>query len=422
VAVCTPRCKASSAAATKRHHSTTGSRIRHFIWLFALLLLAFASPAQGDAVSQGVSAQVYADKGYQHFYNLEFHEAAEAYRNAIQLERSDPTYWTGLADSYLFQVLLKAGKLDSGLYTASNEFLQAGPAESDPAVVQAMWDALRAARNLCEARIGRNPHDASAQYSLAVSYAIEAHYLLNVARRGTEALRVSSRARDHARLALEADPDLQDAKLVLGAYEYAIGSVPFAFRWLLILGGHSGTKENGVELIQQAMLRGARAGPAALALLGVIYSREQLYPYSRQMYQHLLQFFPRNYLAELEIARTFQRENNFGAALDVYRNVERKMINRAPGYERVNAERLHFQLATLYEMKDRPGDALASYSKVIAAHNPGGMLQARSYLRMGEIHLRMQQREKAREMYLKAAGFPFPEVRREANARLRMLK
>jgi tetratricopeptide (TPR) repeat protein len=140
------------------------------------------------------------------------------------------------------------------------------------------------------------------------------------------------------------------------------------------------------------------------------------------MYQHLLQFFPRNYLAELEIARTFQRENNFGAALDVYRNVERKMVNHAPGYERVNAERLHFQLATLYEMKHRPGDALASYSKVIAAHNPGGMLQARSYLRMGEIHLRMQQREKARELYLKAAGFPFPEVRREANARLRMLK
>ncbi|HWQ03110.1 MAG TPA: tetratricopeptide repeat protein [Candidatus Nitrosotenuis sp.] len=374
-----------------------------------------------DASSE-ISAQIYADKGYQHFYNLEFHDAAEAYRKAIEMDRKDSAFWTGLADSYLFQALVKSGRLDGNLYTASNEFLNVLPAPPDPALVQAMWDALRTARDICQERIARNPRDAAAHYSMAVSHAIEANFQLNLARRNFEALSVSGRARDHAKLALEANPELHDAKLVLGAYEYAIGSVPAAFRWLLVLGGHSGSKEHGVELIQQAMLRGKRAGPAALAMLGLVYSREQLYPYSRQMWQQLHAFFPRNYLAELEVARTFYRENNLGAALDVYRNVERKMDSGAPGYDRVDAERLHFQLGSLYERKDRSADALISYGKVAALHNPGGRLQAQSYLRMGEIYLRLQQKDKAREMFQKAAALPFPEVRREASARLKVLK
>jgi tetratricopeptide (TPR) repeat protein len=414
-----PHWKTSCAAATPDRPFRARSV---FFGLLASLSLFLSSPFRTQAAPPQISAQVYADKGFQHFYNLEFHLSAEAYRNAIELNRNDPTYWTGLADSYLFQMLMKAGRLDGALYTASNEFLEKPPLEPDAALTQSMWDALRTARNICAERFARNSKDAAAHYSMAVSYGIEANYYLNLARRNLDALSVSGAARDHARQALSSNPQFHDAKIVLGAYEYGIGSVPAAFRWLLALGGHTGSKERGVELIQEAMMKGERATPAAIALLGVIYSREQMFAYSRQMWQHMLRFFPRNHLAELEIARTYQRENNLGAAMETYRDVARKMEAGEPGFSRVNAERLHFELGTLLESKNRPGEALAHYAQVAALHNPGGILQARSYIRMGEIFLRLQQKEKAREMYQKAAALPFPDVRREANARLRTLK
>lgn len=422
MAVCTPRWPAGCAGLEVVRKSKALIFLLIFFFGFFPSLNAKPRSRRDDAAQVRIAAQVYADKGFDHFYNGEFQEAAEAYRQAIEIDRQDPLSWTGLADSYLFQVLLEAGRLDSELYTASNEFVAAPQITPDPKLVQAMLDALKAARDVCEVRLRANPRDAWANYALAVSYASESSYLLTVARRYFDALSAGGKARDFALKALAGDPELHDANIVLGAYQYSIGSVPAVFRWVLILGGHSGTKARGVALIQDAMLRGKRTAPAALTLLGVIYSREKLFTYSRDMWQHMSRFYPRNFLYELEIARTYQSEQNLGAALDTYKSVSRKTESGAPGYSRVNAGRLDFQIAALLERKDRAGEALAYYARVASHESSDRVVQAHSFLRMGDIQRAMQQKEKAREMYGKARSLNVPDVRREANARLRTLR
>ena len=154
------------------------SHFLRLVWPTALLLWSgfAASTAGAGPLDQtpraSVSAQVFADKAFNHFYNLEFDEAIANYKNALNLQPADPSYWTGLADSYLFSHLRAAGRLDARVYTASNEFLGARPTEPDPALVQAMWDALGRARSICEKRLRDDPGDAQAHYVLGLTYEI----------------------------------------------------------------------------------------------------------------------------------------------------------------------------------------------------------------------------------------------------------
>lgn len=391
-----------------------------FLLLTWLLFPAADAAAHRDAAAQSrISAEVHEYKALDNFYSAEFREAEEQYLQALAIEPENPLYWNGLADSRLFQLLMAAGRLDSRFYSAANDFLDVKPAPPDAAKLQAMWDALASARRLAEQRIAANAKDADAHYALAVNYSIEAHYHLNLERKPLDALHDAGTARDAALHARQLDPLSSDANLILGGYEYAIGSVPAAFRWLLALGGHSGTKARGVELIQDAMLRGKRASTAALALLAVAYGREKLYVYSRQMFQHLARFFPRNYLYEMEIARTYQREGNLGAAIEVSKNIARKYEAGAAGYERVDAAKLYFQIATLLEEHARP-DAAEFFQKV-TSQKPEGLLQAQSYLRLGEYYRARNERENARAMYENAKRLPFVEIQKQAAAGLRKL-
>lgn len=391
------------------------------------LLIASQFPASSAAARPAddekqirVPAEVYERKALDHFYSLEFREAETQYKQAIAVQPENPLYWNGLADCYLFQLLVSAGRLDSRLYTAANEFLNAPAAPPDPALLTAMWNALQRGRSLAEKRIRENPNDSGAYYALAVNYSIEAHYHLNLARKPLDALRVSGKARDAALRTRQLDPTNSDANLILGGYEYAIGSVPFAFRWLVALSGHSGSKAHGVELIQDAMMNGKRTSTAALALLAVAYGREKMFVYSREMFQYLLRFFPRNYLYEMEIARTYQLEGNLGAAVEVCKTVARKYEAHAAGYDRVDPVRLYFQLGSLLEEHKRPDDAATFFQKLTSLQ-PEGALHGKSYLWLGEYYRARKEREKARAMFEKARRLPFVDVQKQAAAGLRKL-
>jgi tetratricopeptide (TPR) repeat protein len=434
------------------------------LWLFGAAWQGPSAQTQPPQKRSHISAQVFADKGQEHFYSIELADAVTMFKEALALEPENPDYWISLGHVYLFQMLERAGRLDNELYPASAPLFPQSP-QPDPALNRQMWEALMRGRGICERRIAANPRDAEAHYFLGLSYAFESNYHYNLRREYFDALGPANKAREMQEKVRALNPANHDANLILGTHEYAIGSVPAAFRWVLRLAGYTGTKENGVKLVQDALLNGKRGPAGPLLMLAYIYNREKQYDYSRQMLAHLARFYPRNPHYELHIADSFRKQGNLAGALAVYQRVEKHMRDRAPGYDRVNAPRLAFQIGATLARLGQNDAALAAYRQVVAPAAADGsagggsnhgsppgvtlsatgspplpasaasaptpalatsptaappVLLAHAWLRIGDLHRALAQKDAARVAYSRAAQFPFPEVQRLARSRLKV--
>lgn len=390
-------------------------------------LLSSFSLAAKPAPSEPISKM--ALRALDHFYSMELDEAADDYAKLLAAEPENPDYWAGLAHVRLFQQLKRAGKFDNEIYPAAAEIVPLGTAAYDPALVRSMWEALTRTRTICEKRLAANDRDLDANYFMGVSYAIESSYYVNVARKYLDALGPATQARAYHLRVKQIDPNNHDVNLVIGTYEYGIGSIPVAFRWLVKMAGHSGTKEHGMELIRDAIVNGKRGPAAPLIMLAYIHNREKQFDYSQQMLDQLARFYPRNSFYELQSANSFRKKGDLTAAAELFRRVEKKAEEGQPGFSnRVDLPRLRFQLATTYESLRQRDLALNYYRQILpweagkkTAYDTPQPLQAYAYLRMANLRRELGHRDAAREYYQKALEFPLPEIQKLARAALKKL-
>ena len=359
---------------------------------------------------------------------MELDQAAEAYRQLVAVDPENPDYWTSLAHVYLFQQIQRAGRFDNDIYSAAASVapVQGGP---DPRLAQSMWEALGKARAICEKRLAANASDVDANYFMGVSFALESNYQISVTRKFMDALSPATKAKDYHLKVLQIDPNNHDVNLVIGTYEYGIGSIPFAFRWIARMAGHHGSKENGMKLIADAMVNGKRGPAAPLIMLAYIHNREKQFDYSRQMLEQLSRFYPRNSFYELQVANSMQRQGDLRGAAEMYRRVEKKAEAGINGFnQRVDLPRLRFQLATTYESLRQRDLALSYYRMILpwengqkSTYDTPQPLQAHAYLRMANLRRELGHRDAAREYYQKALEFPLPEIQKLARNALKKL-
>jgi len=400
--------------------------VRFFFALLVSLLLSSAvaaGPARPPSSPSGLALQA-----QDYFYNMELEQAADAYRQLVAADPGNPELWTGLAHVYLFQQLQRSGRFDNDVYSAAASLAPVGAAP-DPRLTLSMWDALGHARTICEGRLATNVRDLDANYFLGVSYALESNYLISVTRNYMDALGPATKAKDYHLKVLQIDPHNHDVNLVIGTYEYGIGSIPFAVRMLVRMAGHNGTKEHGLQLIQDALVHGTRGPAAPLIMLAYIHNREKQFDYSRQMLDQLARFYPRNSFYELQMASSLQKQGDLNGAAEVYRRVEKKAEQGALGFaNRVDLPRLRFQLATTYESLRQRDLALNYYRSILpwetgkkTAYDAPPALQANAYLRMANLRRELGHRDAAREYYQKAMEFPLPEIQKLARNALKKL-
>lgn len=431
--VCTKRSNAGCAQRRPLRLRPHSFRASAWAVLFAYLLLltvvvSLAPPVFSHPATTA-TGKALAHQALDYFYSMELDEAAAAYQKLLAADPENVDYWTGLAHVNLFQQLRRAGRFERDAFPAASAVAPLAPAY-DPVAAKSMWDALGHARAICEKRIAANPRDLDANYFLGVSYAIESSYQVNVARKYFDALSPATRAKEFHQRVLQIDPGNHDVNLVIGAYEYGIGSIPFAFRWVARVAGHDGTKQRGIALIRDALLHGKRGPAAPLLMLAYIHNREKQFDYSRQMLDQLGRFYPRNSFYELQAASSFRKEGDLRSAAEIYLRVEKKAEQGAPGFTNVDLPRLRFQVASVYESMRQRDLALSYYRRILpwentqrerGARETPQALQAHAYLRMANLRRELGHRDAAREFYQKALEYPMPEVQKLARNALKKL-
>ncbi|HXE75153.1 MAG TPA: tetratricopeptide repeat protein [Candidatus Xenobia bacterium] len=388
--------------------------------LLALLLGIGAAPAR--LAADEVEPRVYAYAGLDHFYNVEHKDAIADFKKAIEGDPNNPFFHNYLANAYLFSELRRLGKLEGNLYDASNSFLKEKSPEPDPQVIAQFKKEIEWVKKHCEERLARNPRDVDALYALGAAYGMQANYHFTIEKKWFDALDAGGKANDLHEKVLKIDPNYHDAKLIPGAYQYVVGSIPRTVKWLAFLFGFRGSREKGIAMLQETMVHGKLAATDAVFLLAVVYNRERQYEYSRRLLQSLSEYFPRNPLVRLEIARTYVKEGQLDKALPLYTQVAKDLDAGKFGQGKVPRDRLWYQIGTLYQQRGQSSEALEAYAQVTDHNDSDGLVKAHAGLRRAEIFVAQNRLDRARAEYERVAAMPYDEPRRQAQERLRDLQ
>jgi tetratricopeptide (TPR) repeat protein len=174
-----------------------------------------------------------------------------------------------------------------------------------------------------QARIRAGQDVARNELYLGMGYALQAR-LLGMRGEDLATARAGKQMRAALLAALAKDPQLNDAYLGVGIYNYFVDTLPAIvklIRWLIGLPG--GSREAGLQQIERAATKGDLSRGEAAFYLAKDYSRDYEKQYSRslQLFQQLEQEYPDNDLWKLLAGNLEVRLGRAAAGEALYRQV-----------------------------------------------------------------------------------------------------
>jgi tetratricopeptide (TPR) repeat protein len=356
-------------------------------------------PAVSWAQTPGLSDPL-AEPGFKHFYNLEYPEALAAFRGEVARNPNSPDAYNHVAQTVLYREMFRSGALESELVTGSNPFLRRAGLNPTQADEQEFQDSINRAMTLAEVRLRTNPNDIAALYAQGVSYGLRGNYKFLVRKAYSDALRDAAAARKAHYRVTEIDPQFDDARLVQGAYDYVIGSLPPGWRLFGFFAGFRGDRERGVNSLKLVAKRGRLNRIDAEILLCAIYRRERRAQEAVPLLSDLIARFPQNFLLRLELVQMFGDLGEKQKALAVIGDIDRLQRAKTPGYERLPEEKLRYTRGNLLFWYDDLDLALEDL-KAVTANATAVDLNTNLYawLRTGQIYDLQKKREEAKRAY-----------------------
>jgi tetratricopeptide (TPR) repeat protein len=363
-----------------------------------LLLLSLALPLAGqDAL---------VERGFQHFYNLEYDEALADFEQAVREYPDRPGFHNNVAEALVFREMYRDGALESELVSGNNSFLRRPKLNPSPAIREQFLAEVQKAMELGQARIDKNPRDASALYALGISYGLRSNYFFLVEKAWKRSLDDATSARKMHNKVSEIEPGNVDARLVQGLHDYLVGSLPLGWRMLGVLVGFHGDKARGIRTLQDVAAHGKLNRVDAEIFLCALYRRERRPREAVPLLDDLLRRFPRNYLLRFEQAEMYGAIGDKENALAAVERVSQMKKGNAPGYARVPWHKIWYEMGNIeFWYNDFPR-ALDNLKKVTSSQEEIDLnIGALAWLRTGQIYDMTKQRKLAVEAYRKAIAF-----------------
>ena len=338
---------------------------------------------------------------FERFYNLDHDRAVTDFQRVLDRHPGDAFAVNHLLTALLYRELYRIGAMNTAEYS-NDSFIGTAHHPADPKVKAQIKSLTERAEKLEEEKLKANPNDIDALYARGITRAQFSTYTALIERAWFSALRNAVGARhDHERV-LELSPHYIDAKLVVGAHNYVMGSLPWGVKVAVALVGLSGSKDKGIEyLYEVGRSNGENSVDARIALL-VFLRREHRYAEALSLLRGLIPQFPQNVLFALEEGNLLRSLNQNQEAAVVYRKIwQAGRDGKYPG--------LHYELAAqalgdlLRTQKDYAGAATA-YELVAQAPQPDPETLQKASLAAGEMYDLLRKRDLAVQRYQTAVG------------------
>jgi tetratricopeptide (TPR) repeat protein len=360
------------------------------------------------------------DPGFQHFYNLEYQQALDAFTRKAAQAPHDPVAQNHIAQALLYWEMLRNGALESELVNGTNPFVRRPHLNVTPDSQRRFDEAIQRSIKLSEARIAQNPRDSRALYSLGVAYGLRANWNFLVKKGWIDALRDATQARKLHNQAFEYDPTFIDARLVEGAHDYVVGSLPWHYKVLSFLVGFHGDREEGMRTLRLVAEKGSLNKADAAVLLAAILRREKRPAEAIPLLQGVCTRFPRNYLFRFELSLMYADSGDETNALAQLNEIERLKSSGAPGYRDLPMEKIDYAKGNLFFWYDHYDRAIEHLKKATARPQVFDLQAgALAWMRLGQAFDLKGQRPNAKWAYQEAIKFaPQSELARESRGYL----
>ncbi len=339
-------------------------------------------------------------KGFEHFYNLEYEASIAEFERAIREHPAEPQAYNHLAQGLMYREMFKAGALESEMVTGANPFLRRGRLEPPGAVETQFLEAIGKAMTLAQTALASNPRDVSATYALGVAHGLRGNWNFLVRKAYMDSLRDLTASRKLATKAVELDPKLIDARIILGLHDYVVGSLPGYMKLLGFLAGFRGDREAGVRTIKEVAAKGTMNTADAKVLLGVIYRRERRSKEAIPLLNDLIQRFPRNFLFRLELAQMWADEGDKAKSLAAIDAVEQLRRSGVSGYGTLSPEKIAFARGNILFWYDDFDSAIENLKSATGGSDKLDLHTASmAWLRLGQTYDLRRNRPAAQAAY-----------------------
>jgi tetratricopeptide (TPR) repeat protein len=356
-------------------------------------------------------------QAFEHFYNMDYDRSTQEFTQVLQRHPDDPDAVNHLLNAVLFHELYRIGALNAGEY-ANDSFVNTSHRRADPRTCEQIKSLVQKALAIEEKRLEANSKDAGALYARGVTRAQFATYTALIEHAWFSALRNAVGARrDHERV-LELNPHDVDVKLIIGAHNYVVGSLPWAVKTASSIVGLGGNKEKGLEYLHQVAAGNTETSIDAKIVLVVFLRRERRFDEALQILRTLQPQYPHNVLFALEEGNLLRAKGEDQSAAAIYRRVWQD--GHDGHYSGLHYEVAALALADVLRNEKNYSGAAAAYEQVSEIQKPDPETAQKAAVGAGEMYDLLQKRDLALKKY--QAAILLDASTREAETARRRIK
>jgi tetratricopeptide (TPR) repeat protein len=371
-----------------------------FLFVCALALAANPALAAGPAVhTDPLNYDPVVRDAYQHFYNLDYEGALSRFEQVSAAHPKDAIATTYVLNCILFRELYRLDLLDTTFYANDGFLTGKHTVVEDPKVRDQIDQLYNKAVGQADLVLSAKPDDVNALFARGWARSLKATYIAMIQRSFVGSLRLALDARtDHERV-LQLDSHYVDAKMVVGVYQYVVGSLGFGFKVLVGVAGISGSKSKGMEMLRDSAARGVITSIESRTCIALFLRREADYKQAIAIVRGQAQQYPRDFLFALEEANLLKDDGQGDAAIAAYRRILDQA--KIPGqYPNAHLELAYFGLGDTLRGRNRYGDAVTAFQQATLQPTISPELKRRCLLAAGQVYDLMHDHDKARGEYL----------------------